>query len=152
MLDAVLVEPVDGVDVTQTSEGARRCLERGVERFDESGGGWVGKENINGSANLRAITYKFEVEAVGEDKTYNVLDMRHEIVEFDERKFSFQVGIFAQMTSRVTIAEPRALRFSNKTKNTATRRTCSLHGNSPAHKRRRPSWANKSPNIIENFA
>lgn len=69
MLDAVLVEPVDGIGVTQTSEGAGGCLEGGVERFDESGGGRVGKEDINGSADLSVITCEFGVKKAVREKT-----------------------------------------------------------------------------------
>ncbi len=64
VLDAVLIEPVDGINVTQTSEGTGGRLEGRVERLDERSGNRVSKEDIDGFADLRVVTCEFVVVTV----------------------------------------------------------------------------------------
>ena len=47
------------------------------------------------------MSYDFPLSSVVV-RPHNRFDMIHEIVEVDERKLSFEVGIFAQMAASVT--------------------------------------------------
>lgn len=62
MLDPVFIEPFDGVHVGEAEEGACRRLEVRVELFDDRCGGWVGKEDVHGLANLREALVKIRYE------------------------------------------------------------------------------------------
>ena len=68
------------------------------------------------ASNLSTVSQIFSVEKylIGMNtcimvKTYHSLDMLHEFTESDKSKFSFHVGILAQMPACVTILCPKAL-------------------------------------------
>jgi hypothetical protein len=62
VLDPVFVEPFNGVNVGEAEEGACRRLEVWVKLLDDRCGGWVGKEDVHGLANLSEVLVKIRYE------------------------------------------------------------------------------------------
>jgi len=83
VLDTVFVEPVDSVDVGKAEEGARGRLEVWVELLDNHCGGWVGKKDVHGLADLgeAEVNIRYETEEKGAD---NFLNVGHEVFKFNE--------------------------------------------------------------------
>lgn len=84
----MLVEPFDRIDVGETFEWTGRRSEVRVELLDESFGSWVFEETVYGFANLTIATSQQRMHYRRGD-THDALYVCHQIVECDEREFSF---------------------------------------------------------------
>lgn len=101
MLDAVLVEPLDGVDVVEALEGACRLLERGVELLDKCGRGRVFEEAIDDLADLEDQSQRLN-NRTASSYSYSVFDVRHQFFEVNEGELGLQVRVFTQVTACMT--------------------------------------------------
>ena len=98
VLNAVFVEPLNRVYIGHAQEWTSGCGEVGVELLDQCCGGRVGEEAVDCFTDLDAFQWAAMTYRI---VAYNFFNMSHQIVEVNERKFSLQVGIFTQMSSRV---------------------------------------------------
>ena len=93
VLDVEIVEPLDRVDVRETHERPLGLDEVGVELLDERSRRRVSEQAVDRLADDR-------------------LDMRHEVVERDERELGLEVRVLGEVAARVRVLSTERLLYA----------------------------------------